>query len=251
MADNPQDEKWRSSKAKELLRQEIVAGNIDENSDPRTIHDSCDEFRKWPFNRFKPNLKNLIKSVREGNTKPPKWGKSQAKKLLREDIISGAVQDAMEAIHVYNSRDEYKKYDFANFKTNLANLKEAIYAAYERMGTDCEAYGHDVDLLKLIRFHDPPLPILWHKSEAKPLLEKDIDDKKHLELDEDTGKKVTPKHLYQSRPAYREYSLKVFRKHIYQEVDKRAKKDIRYKKKKKRMRAPATTVFDAPRRATE
>ena len=246
MAEN--GEKWRTSLAKALLRAEIEAGTVDENSDPKLVHESNPEYEKWEFKRFKPNLKNLIKAVRSGRAKPEKWAKSKAKQLLRQDIIDGKVTDDMNPEDVYNSRDEYKRFELQNFKTNFKNLKESVYTAYEAMGEDCEIYGHDIALLKIIRANDPPRKVPWHKSEAKLLLEKDIDDGKHVAI-MDNGKKITPKELYQTRLQYREFSLAVFRDHIYQEVDRRAKKDVRFKKKKRRMKPPADIPFtSAPHR---
>jgi hypothetical protein len=49
----------------------------------------------------------------------------------------------------------------------------------------------------------------WEKSEAKRLLRKDVQDKKH--------ENTKPKQLWESQPAYMMFDRKVFYKHIYQE----------------------------------
>lgn len=195
-------------------------------------------------------MKNLIKAVKSGkDTGTVKWGRSEAKKLLKQDIIDGTVKDEHDPSDVYRSRPEFQQYDFDNFKTNLKNLKALIYDSIERMARDCEYYGHDIARLHDIRAENPPQQTPWHRSEAKALLEKDIDDGKHLIVNEETGKKITPKELYMTRSVYREYSLRVFRDHIYQEMARKDKKDIRFARKKKRMQGPADRPVDeAPHR---
>ena len=71
-----------------------------------------------------------------------------------------------------------------------------------------------------------PNDIPWHKSEAKNLLKKDINDGRHKEM--------KPEVLHGTREEYQAFPLKTFRNHIYQEVDSQAKRAHRYAKKKKR-----------------
>jgi hypothetical protein len=71
-----------------------------------------------------------------------------------------------------------------------------------------------------------PNDIPWHKSEAKNLLKKDINDGRHKEM--------KPEVLHGTREEYQAFPLKTFWNHIYQEVDSRAKRAHRYAKKKKR-----------------
>jgi hypothetical protein len=111
-----------------------------------------------------------------------KWKDSVAKRLLREDIISGVVLASMAAKDVYDMRPEYKKWSYKNFPANLRNLRKAIANSYARMLSDCEAYGHDRALLMTLRAGENPQDIPWHKSEAKQLLKQDIDDGKHKQM---------------------------------------------------------------------
>jgi hypothetical protein len=161
------------------------------------------------------------------SAKEGKWKESEAKRLLREDIISGAVNASMAAKDVYEMRPEYKKWPYNNFQTNLRNLRKAIVNSYERMLEDCEAYGHDLALLTTLRAGTENLQVVpWHKSDAKRLLKQDVDDGKH--------KAMKPEALYNMREEYQVFSLETFRNHIYQEVDSRAKRTHRFAKKKKR-----------------
>ena len=221
---------WKNSKAKAMLRKEIEAGNVDQNTDKDALHASHSEYKKWDKAQFKRNLKALIKAVLNPNKKNKvKWYKSEAKKLLREDIIANKVSVMTDPKVVYEMRPEYKDFDFEKFKTNLANLIEAVFRDYERMMTDCDAYGHDLCRLADLR-EGKVIKIPWHKSEAKPLLEKDMDVGKHLDM--------KPKDLYRSRLQYRAFSLEEFRKRIHQEKDKRAKEEHRINKKQKRTFKP-------------
>jgi hypothetical protein len=173
--------------------------------------------------------------------KEESWRKSKARELLKDDIILGTILPQMEAAEVYEMRPEFKKFPFKRFGPNLQNLRLAIVRDYKRMSTDCEYYGHDVGVLMELRANDPPRKIAWHKSEAKPLLEKDIKDKMHEKIMEN-GSKITPAQLYKKRVEYRAFSIDVFRNHIYQEVKRLEKIEskIRYGKKKKRY--PAAEV---------
>ena len=160
--------------------------------------------------------------------KAAKWKNSVAKKHLRADILSGAVPPGMKAKEVYAMRPQYKQYPYKNFRSNLLSLRKLIAKDKERMRADCEAYGHDRALLAQLRADDPPENIPWHRSEAKKLLEKDIDDGKHLQM--------KPSEMYDTREEYQAFSLKVFRNHIYQEVDSQAKREYKRRFSKKKMR---------------
>ena len=87
-------------------------------------------------------------------------------------------------------------------------------------------YGHDRSLLTTLQAGKNPNDIPWHKSEAKNLLKKDINDGRHKEM--------KPEVLHGTREEYQAFPLKTFWNHIYQEVDSRAKRAHRYAKKKKR-----------------
>ena len=152
------------------------------------------------------------------------WGKSRAKRLLKEDIVKGVVTDNMAPKDVYAMRQEYKQYKYENFCGNLLTLKKAVAKLYHRMGRDCEAYGHDRAMM-MERIMRSPVP--WHRSRASRLLQEDVKAGLH--------KKFKPQQLYARRIEYSAYPLHIFRKHIYQEQEKESKKAFRAAKKKKKM----------------
>jgi hypothetical protein len=80
-------------------------------------------------------------------------------------------------------------------------------------------FGHDIALLAVYPQQNPLPRIPWHKSEAKPWLEKDMKEGKHLTM--------LPKELFQTRIQYHEFSLEEFRKHIHQERLKKENEERR------------------------
>jgi hypothetical protein len=94
------------------------------------------------------------------------------------------------------------------------------------MQRDAISYGHDLAIVKEMRTKNPPTRPAWHKSAASILLKQDVDAELHKEM--------KPKELHKSRAEYRDvFDLKTFRKHLYQEIDSRPKREIRFEKKKK------------------
>jgi hypothetical protein len=158
--------------------------------------------------------------------KPEKWRGSEAKALLRADIISKRVPDTMTAKEVYAMRPEYKAFPIKYFSTNLKNLRKAIADNFGRMQVDCEAYGHDRAILKTLATADQTTDVPWHKSEAKKLLKEDIDNGKHIQM--------KPSALRRTRKEYKDFKLDVFRKHVHQEIDSRSKRAYRFAKKNKK-----------------
>ena len=153
------------------------------------------------------------------------WKDSKAKALLRSGILSGEITDTMTPKEVFNLHpEEHGKWNYRNWSASLSRLRNAIAREKSRMTQNLVAYAHDIAVVKSRRRETDQVP--WHRSPAYRLLKQDIDEGKH--------KKMRPRDLYRSRPEYFEhFELKVFRKHVYQEVDSRPKRAIRFEKKKK------------------
>jgi hypothetical protein len=155
--------------------------------------------------------------------KASKWINSQAKIMLRDDIIRGVVHGQMAARDVYQMREEYSEFKFENFRTNLKSLRDAVATSILRMQIDSVFFGHDRSVMMRER-QNAPRSLLWIESLAPSLLKQDINEGLH--------ERMTPAELYASRVEYHAFPLQVFRNHIYQEVDTRAKRAHRYAKKK-------------------
>lgn len=50
------------------------------------------------------------------------WAKSEAKRVLMGDIISGLVKPSMKPKQVHESRPLFKEWPLAQFQSNLGNL---------------------------------------------------------------------------------------------------------------------------------
>ncbi|CAB9498803.1 hypothetical protein SEMRO_45_G027240.1 [Seminavis robusta] len=234
MPGNQPEATWRNSDTKEMLREAILRGDLHEESDLHQLYTSNALYYKWPWAQFKRNTSSLITSIKSGK-QGIKWKGSKGRALLKEQIIAGIVHEMSDPEQVHAGRDEFKIFPINSFKTNMGNLLDQIITQFERLEVDTEAYGHDMAIILERRKNNPLEKRPWHRSPCPSLLEKDVKDGKHLEIDPETGKKVKPVVLYQSRLEYREFSQKVFRNHLYQEVDKRAKQQLRMDKKKTRV----------------
>lgn len=165
------------------------------------------------------------------------WIKSKARRMLYDGIIDGKIKNGADPEDVYQSDPEFLKWPRHRFIPNLASLKEIIARDYGRMMNDLKNYQHDVKKLVDQRVGEAPRKVPWHKSEAKKLLEDEI-DKGVLEQDP----KPLPHEMYNAKAEYRQFLLEEFRNHIYQEVKRREKMETRAKFGKKRYRNAQETV---------
>ena len=134
----------------------------------------------------------------------------------------------MKPKQVQQMRPEFMEWPLPQFGRNLASLRDTLARDYRRMLQDCEYWGLDSANLYDHRQKYPLEDIPWHLSDAKDLMEKDIDDGLHL--------KMIPMKLQETRPEYAAFDPDTFRNHIYQEVKKREKfaSKIRFGKKQLR-----------------
>lgn len=154
-------------------------------------------------------------SRRERPAAPLPWQKSEAKKLLQQDLMTGRIPlsgHVMGSKAVYDSRPEYASYPFNLFPRRLAALRTEAKSQTDRRHTDEAAYEHG-RLLKPTPTHDMNGVPRWAGSAAERLLKNDITDGQHLLM--------KPQTLYQSRLEYQQFNLTTFRGHIYQEIKRR------------------------------
>jgi hypothetical protein len=165
-------------------------------------------FQPYEMKKFAGYIKTLKNSIANANLpKPPPWKTSKAKetlKLLLESDTDGEIH-SMDAAAVQMLSSLFEDYNSTNFKTNLNNLKESIRTEKAAVKSDEEFLLRDKVTVESKELYYPP----WEKSEAKRLLRKDVQDKKH--------ENTKPKQLWESQPAYMMFDRKVFYKHIYQE----------------------------------
>lgn len=161
--------------------------------------------------------------------KKDNWANSKAKSILRQGILDGTIKLDVDELALYESNDEHKKWKFENWQSNLRNLRNAIARDRGRMARDARDFGHDKGQVRHLRQNDST-PVPWHKTACPKLLKKDIDEGQHLTM--------APRELYITKPEYQQFPLSVFRKHIYQEIDCRPKREARFERKKQTWKYP-------------
>ena len=159
------------------------------------------------------------------------WAKSKSKAILRAGILSGEITPDMKPKFVFGlNKEEHQKWvaksSYDNWRNGLLRLRKALGRDSDRMLEDCLSYGHDLAIVQKRR----PAKVPWHRSGAARRMKEDINDSKQLEME--------PKELYEQHEEYKAFDLTEVRKHIYQEVDSRPKRAIRFEKKKATFKYP-------------
>lgn len=151
---------------------------------------------------------------------------ARRKKLLLQDLRSGTIPLDMPPRDVYVQRPELAEFDgsYKHFPGCLRLARKQIICKNHSSASDSAALAHDRDFFLQVANITEGGP-RWEGSAAQRHLQQDIEDGKH--------KTMTPKQLFESRKEYNEdYSLKVFREHIYQE-DKGRKFLMQYGSRRK------------------
>jgi hypothetical protein len=165
-------------------------------------------FQPYDLKNFAGYLKTLKNSIANANlSKPPPWKTSKTKqtlKLLLESDTDEKIH-SMDAAAVQMLSSLFEDYSKTNFKTNLNNLKESIRIEKAAVKNNEEFLLCNKVIVESKKRLYPP----WEKSEAKRLLRKDIQEKKH--------KNIKPKQLWETQPEYMMFTRKGFGKHIEQE----------------------------------
>jgi hypothetical protein len=171
-------------------------------------------------------------------TPPTPW--EIAKEILVQDIGSGRIPRTMGPKEVHNRCQEYRDVDYKKFRTNLNNLRKALYKLHGKATVNNAAFAND---LRLQRLRPPPAATTaprWDGSVAQRLLKIDVDAGNHIPC--------TPCQLWNTHPNaehYKVFALEVFRKHIHQEVRSRTESSYwlhRGAKKKKKTAADYVIV---------
>jgi hypothetical protein len=151
--DAPTGKKWIHSLAKKSLRTDIILGKVTANCNPKDVYDMYNSYKGSPFNHFKKNLQSLIEAVakdiarvqhdceayghdlggvnalqsdKEAGSRPLSWHLSDARKLLKVDMVEGK-HKLLRPKALWLSRTEYRVFDLEPFRKAIhsANDKEA------------------------------------------------------------------------------------------------------------------------------
>jgi len=135
----PKPDPWLNSKAKQLLRDDIVTGVVSSKMEPKAVFTMRAEYQQYDYNNFVTNLRNLREAIvkdhkrmqkdceyyghdrsilpdlwkdREGADDPSQsWHKSEVRKLLKADIDAGKHKQ-MTYFELYKDRPEYEESPF-------------------------------------------------------------------------------------------------------------------------------------------
>jgi hypothetical protein len=152
---------------------------------------------------------------KEDKNEPSPWKDSQAKKLLRQDILDGKVVDSMTPMQIFQMRPEYAPYGLKKFRSNWYSLRDSIKDNQAKASSDSDALAHDLRIRPPVAYTSKGYP-RWDGSDAQRLLKQDVN----------TGltNSIKPRVLRETRMEYQAFPLKVFREHIHQEHRSRIEK---------------------------
>jgi len=149
-----------------------------------------------------------------------KWKKSEAKRLLRNDILEGRVplyaidEDGKRTTDLkalYHTRVEFTEYHYSKFSSRVGSLRTTLQNDTDRSILDQEAFdNYKKNHPTLIQFSHKGY-IQWQGSESQRLCLKDIEDGVH--------ERKSRVDFYASRPEYyNQFPLDAFRDKVKQEI---------------------------------
>ena len=151
------EETWKGSKAKKLLFDDIVAGDVYDTQCIKEIYMSRPEYANFEYKNFVTNLRNLRAAIRRDKgaaelsmkaykhdmslepsllkRKAPFWPDSAAFQCLKRDIDDG-VQARMSTKELWEFRSEYKEFAFHCFsehvRQTLRNRRLRSYGLFQK-----------------------------------------------------------------------------------------------------------------------
>jgi ribosomal protein S21 len=144
------------------------------------------------------------------------WRNSQAKMIIMSDLEDGWLPmddtkvSAEDAWKVYANLPEFHGICFKQFKERLADHRRAVEQKNMESIQEEDAFQHDCLLHPRDETHDRRGKLIFDRSPAKDLLRQDIKDGAYPRL--------SPMQLWNTRPEYKLFELKVFKERIYQEI---------------------------------
>ena len=135
----------------------------------------------------------------------PKWRNNPTKQLLYDDIVNGVLA-GMKPKVAQQTRPEYQVMQASKFASRFRSLVQSVENDQLCARADDEAATKFMNRLAT----GPTTLPNWQTSAARQRLQLDVREQNHLNQ--------TPQELYQSDRVYQEFSLDVFRNHLYKEV---------------------------------
>jgi hypothetical protein len=154
------------------------------------------------------------------------WKESEAKALLKRDILNGKITQSTNLDKLWQSSVLYKRFPLQNFKTNVKSLLKSVEKYQERAIRDDQALEHDMHIHPPVATKTSGEPLLWDGSLAQTQLKSDVANGFHQDM--------TPKELWMSRRSYQLFTLPKFRQHMYKEKTSLFEKSYWLNKKTKK-----------------
>jgi hypothetical protein len=151
---------------------------------------------------------------RKKNPKFIDWRNSSAKKAILFDLADGVLDPETspdDAWDVYKQRDEFAGVCWEQFKPHFEAHCKAFKKKREQSEKEELAFQHDHLLHPCDKTHDSRGRLMFSRHPAKDLLRHDIAMGLYPNL-------YTPMQLWNLRPEYKQFELKVFTQRIYQEI---------------------------------
>lgn len=225
------DIKWRGSKARAILLNDLEHGvlSLDENvctaDEAWENYKSMIDFIHVPESQFKRQLAAHREQLKRFN-----WKNSEARRILIEDLQSGflsldeAKVPAKEAWEKhYKGLFEFKDVLFSQFEDRLADHREQVEKDHHASIKNEIAYLNSRTVYPRSPLNRNGEPV-FDMSPAKDLLRQDI--KAGL------GKTMTPEEIRSRHSEYGVFEKSVFHNHVRQEIKRQKRLNSKSKKKK-------------------
>ena len=136
------DPKWRSSRAKELLLDDIKNNIVSDGIEAEIVFGMHVEYQEFEFKNFKINLRNLLDFVEKSRDRAAddkdavehdmmlpafqqaEWHGSDAERLLEEDVANLVFHEDDDPGDCWLSRPEYQQVDLLKFRKHLYQARK-------------------------------------------------------------------------------------------------------------------------------
>jgi hypothetical protein len=139
---------WMNSRAKMLLRQDILDGKVVDSMKPKQVFEMRPEYEPYGLVKFRTNLKNLRDGIKKNHAKAdsnsatlaherrmhppltqtsrgyPRWDGSDAERFIKEDTDAG-LTNSMKPSDLRGTRLEYQAFPLQVFRNHIHKDKRA------------------------------------------------------------------------------------------------------------------------------
>ena len=227
---------WKNSTAKQIIIKELkdltsdihlqIGEHTEDNFDQvnfKSIHSSY--AKRYKLSNFRENLKRILRhklntsgpfKVEQETIEPwtSREKRSKAWHLLYELWMADETNDElsrMTAEEIWESNELFKQYSLQNFKKYNNDMAKSTAKQRKDIKKEEEDFKQHCINIPHNEMTDRGEPF-WYNHPAKSLLKEDVESGLAYDL--------KPAALRETREEYKQFKLKTFRKHIYQEQER-------------------------------